>query len=71
VQPGVQALLEAMDNNPPGKVRPCDVLKLINSLKLRKVCVNEDSKGMPQAPSKKATGLSDKGPKIPSKFTTD
>jgi hypothetical protein len=33
---GVQALLEAVDNDPPVKIRPCDLQKLINFLKLRK-----------------------------------
>jgi hypothetical protein len=36
VEAGVQALLETVDNNPPQKIRPCDLQKLINSLKLRK-----------------------------------
>jgi nucleotidyltransferase/DNA polymerase involved in DNA repair len=31
-----QALFEATDNNPLERVRPCDVQKIINSLKLRK-----------------------------------
>jgi hypothetical protein len=34
----VQALLEAVENNPPKRVRPCDIRKLIKSLKLRKAC---------------------------------
>jgi hypothetical protein len=34
----VQALLEAADDMPLGKVRPCDIQKLIKSLKLRKIC---------------------------------
>jgi hypothetical protein len=38
VEARVQALLEAEDNKPPEKIRPCDLLKLINSLKLRKFC---------------------------------
>jgi hypothetical protein len=33
-----QALLETVDKNPPQRIRPCDVQKLINSLKLRKAC---------------------------------
>jgi hypothetical protein len=36
VEARVQALLEAKDNEPPEKVRPCDLQKLINSLKLNK-----------------------------------
>jgi hypothetical protein len=34
----VQALLEAVDNNHPEIVRPRDIQKLINPLKLRKAC---------------------------------
>jgi hypothetical protein len=34
----VQALLETVDKNPPQRIRPCDVQKLIKSLKLRKAC---------------------------------
>jgi hypothetical protein len=37
VEAGVQALLEAADNDPPKKIKPCALLKLISSLKLRKV----------------------------------
>jgi hypothetical protein len=36
VKARVQALLEAVDNNPPERIRPCDLQKLINSLKLKK-----------------------------------
>jgi hypothetical protein len=36
VEARVQALLEAEDNDPPKKVRPCDLQKLMNSLKLNK-----------------------------------
>jgi hypothetical protein len=36
VEARVQALLEAIDNKPPERIRPCDLQKLINSLKLRK-----------------------------------
>jgi hypothetical protein len=35
---GVQAVLEAADDTPLEKVRPCDKQKLIKSLKLRKSC---------------------------------
>jgi hypothetical protein len=42
VEARVQALLEAEDNDPPEKVRPCDLQKLINSLKLKKVCGIDD-----------------------------
>jgi hypothetical protein len=39
VEARVQALLETVDNSPPERVRPCDIKKLINSLKLRKARV--------------------------------
>jgi DNA polymerase III delta subunit len=38
VEARVQALLEAVDNNPPERIRPCDLQKLINFLKLKKAC---------------------------------
>jgi hypothetical protein len=38
VEAGVQALLETVDKDPPQRIRPCDLQKLINSLKLRKAC---------------------------------
>jgi hypothetical protein len=38
VETRVQALLEAVDNNTPGRIRPCDLQKLIHSLKLKKAC---------------------------------
>jgi hypothetical protein len=34
----VQSLLASVDDTPLGKVRPCDIQKLTNSLKLRKAC---------------------------------
>jgi hypothetical protein len=34
VEADVQALLEAVDDTPLEKVRPCDIQKLIKSLKL-------------------------------------
>jgi hypothetical protein len=34
----VQALLKAVDSDPPERIRPYDLQKLINSLKLRKAC---------------------------------
>jgi hypothetical protein len=37
VEVRVQALSEAVDDSPPEKVRPCDIQKVINSLKLIKV----------------------------------
>jgi hypothetical protein len=36
VEARVQTLLEAVDNKLPERIRPCDLQKLINSLKLRK-----------------------------------
>jgi hypothetical protein len=36
VEAGVQALLEADDSDPPARIRPCDLQKLLNSLKLKK-----------------------------------
>jgi hypothetical protein len=42
VEAKVQALLEAEDNGPPEKVRPRDLHKLINSLKLNKACGIDD-----------------------------
>jgi hypothetical protein len=38
VQARVQALLEAVDSKPSERIRPCDLQKLISSLKLRKSC---------------------------------
>jgi hypothetical protein len=38
VEARVQALLEADDRNPPVRIRPCDIQKLLNSLKLKKAC---------------------------------
>jgi hypothetical protein len=34
----VQVLLEAVDIDPSERIRPCDLQKLIESLKLRKAC---------------------------------
>jgi hypothetical protein len=42
VEAGVQALLETVDKNPTQRIRPCDVQKLIKSLKLRKACGIDD-----------------------------
>jgi hypothetical protein len=41
VEAGVRALFEAVETDPE-KVGPCNVQKLINSLKLRKACGNDD-----------------------------
>jgi hypothetical protein len=38
VEARVQALLETVDNSPSERVRPCNLQKVINSLKLRKAC---------------------------------
>jgi hypothetical protein len=38
VEARVQALLKAVDNNPPESIRLCDLQKLINSLKLKNAC---------------------------------
>jgi hypothetical protein len=38
VEARVDALLEPIDDSPAQKIRPCDLKKLINSLKLRKAC---------------------------------
>jgi hypothetical protein len=34
----VEALFEAVDNNAPERIRPCQLKKLVNFLKLRKAC---------------------------------
>jgi hypothetical protein len=38
VEAGVQAPLEAANSDPLERVRPCDLQKLLNSLKLKKAC---------------------------------
>jgi hypothetical protein len=38
VEARVQAVLKAEGNEPPERIRPCDLLKLLNSLKLGKAC---------------------------------
>jgi hypothetical protein len=38
VEAKVQALLETVDKSPPQRKRPCDLQKLLKSLKLRKAC---------------------------------
>jgi hypothetical protein len=55
VEARVQALLEATDNKPPKRIRPCDLQKLSNSLKLRKACgidgiPNECLRRLPRRP---------------------
>jgi len=42
VEARVKALLEAVDNNNPERVQPCDVQKLTNSMTLRKACTNDN-----------------------------
>jgi hypothetical protein len=42
VEARVQALLEAVDNKPPERIRPCDLQKLLNSLKFKKACGIDD-----------------------------
>jgi hypothetical protein len=37
----VQDLLEAADSDPPERIRPCDLQKLLNTLKLKKACGND------------------------------
>jgi hypothetical protein len=55
VEARVQALLEAVHNNTPNRIRPCDLQKLINSLKLKKACgingiQNECLRHLPRRP---------------------
>jgi hypothetical protein len=55
VEARVQALLESVDNKIPERIRPCDIQKLINSLKLRKSCgfdgiPNECLRHLPRRP---------------------
>jgi hypothetical protein len=38
----VQALLEAVHNSPPQRIRPCGLQEISNSLKLRKACGIDD-----------------------------
>jgi hypothetical protein len=38
VEARAQALLEAVDNIPPERIRPCDLQNFTNSLKLKKAC---------------------------------
>jgi hypothetical protein len=42
VETGVQALPASVDDTPLGNARPCDIHKLVNSLKLRKACGLDD-----------------------------
>jgi hypothetical protein len=52
----VQTLLKAVDNNSSERIRPCDIQKLVNSLKLRKGCRIDGNPKMPQETSKKTFG---------------
>jgi hypothetical protein len=56
VETRVQALLASVHDFPWGKVRPCGIHELVNSLKLRKFLGLD---GISQASSKKTTGISD------------
>jgi hypothetical protein len=54
VEARVQAL-QAVDSDPPERIRPCDLQKLLNSLKLKKVCgtdgiPNECLRHLPRRP---------------------
>jgi hypothetical protein len=42
VEARVQALLEAVDSDPPERTRPCDLQKWLNSLKLKMACEIDD-----------------------------
>jgi hypothetical protein len=62
VKAKVQALLKSVDQNPPERIRPCDVQKLIKSLKLRKACgfggiPNECLRHLPRRPLVHVTHL--------------
>jgi hypothetical protein len=55
VEARVRTLLEAVENNSPERIRPCDLQKLVNSLKLRKACgtdgiSNECLRQLPRRP---------------------
>jgi hypothetical protein len=55
VEAKVQALLETVDKNTLQRIRPCDIQKLIKSLKLRKACgtdgiPNECLRHLPRRP---------------------
>jgi hypothetical protein len=58
----VQALLEAVYSDPPERIRPCDLQKLLNSLKLKKACridgiSNECLRHLPRRPMVHLTHL--------------
>jgi hypothetical protein len=58
----VQALLETVYKNPPQRIRPCDVQKLLKSLKLGKACgidgiSNECLRHLPRRPLVNLTHL--------------
>jgi hypothetical protein len=55
VEARVNALLDPVDDSPPKKIRPCDLKKLINSLKLKRTCgidgiPNECLRPLPRRP---------------------
>jgi hypothetical protein len=62
VEARIQALLEAEENDPTKEMRPCDLLKLISSLKLRKAygidgIPNECLRHLPRRPLVHLTNL--------------
>jgi hypothetical protein len=62
VEARVQTLLEAVDNKPPERIRPCHLQQLISSLKLRKACgidgiPNEWLRHLPRRPLVNLTHL--------------
>jgi hypothetical protein len=62
VEARVQDLLKAVDKDPPERIRPCDLQKLIESLKLRKACgfdgiPNECLRHLPRRPLVHLTNL--------------
>jgi hypothetical protein len=66
VEARVQALLETEDNNPPPpeRIRPRDLQKLVNFVKIRKACgidgiLNECLRHLPKKPLPSDLSLSD------------
>jgi hypothetical protein len=62
VEAKVQALMESVDNSIPQRIRPCDIQKLINTLKLTKACgidgiPNECLRHLPRRPQVHLTHL--------------
>jgi hypothetical protein len=55
-------LFEVVDSDPPERIRPCDLQKLLNSLKLKTVCgidgiPNECLRHLPRRPLVRLTNL--------------